>query len=246
MAHSEVLIVGAGPTGLVLALWLARLGVRVRVIDKTAEAGTTSRALAVQARTLELYSQIGLADAVIAHGWKTLAVNLWVAGRKTAHAVLGEMGAGLSPYPYALIYPQDEHERLLIDRLAEGGVQVERRTRPDGASETCKTAYIAGCYGAHSTVRETLAIGFPGGVYAHLFYVADVEARGETINGELHVALDRTDFLAVFPLRDEGRTRLIGTVREEAEHEHENLSWNDVSKRVIEWIRIDVERVNWF
>src|SRR6266542_7092912 len=129
------------------------------------------------------------------------------------------MGACLSPYPYALIYPQDEHERLLIDRLAEGGVQVERRTellgfedaagrvlarlkRPDGASETCKTAYIAGCDGAHSTVRETLAIGFPGGVYAHLFYVADVEARGETINGELHVALDRTDFLAVFPLRD--------------------------------------------
>jgi 2-polyprenyl-6-methoxyphenol hydroxylase-like FAD-dependent oxidoreductase len=260
---TDVLIVGAGPTGLVLALWLTRLGVRVRIVDKTAEPGTTSRAVAVQARTLELYNQIGLADAVIERGWKTIAVNLWVAGKKAAHAVFGDMGAGLSPFPYALIFPQDEHERLLIDRLAEAGVHIERRTellgfeaaagrvlarlkRLDAASETCEAAYIAGCDGAHSAVRETLKIGFPGGTYDHLFYVADVGASGATMNGELHVALDRTDFLAVFPLKGAGRARLIGTVREEAEHQQENLSWNDVSKRVIEWIRIDVERVNWF
>jgi 2-polyprenyl-6-methoxyphenol hydroxylase-like FAD-dependent oxidoreductase len=260
---TDVLIVGAGPTGLVLALWLTRLGVRVRIVDKTAEPGTTSRAVAVQARTLELYSQIGLADAVIERGWKTIAVNLWVAGKKAAHAVFGDMGAGVSPFPYALIFPQDEHERLLIDRLAEAGVHIEHQTellsfeaaagrvlarlkRPDAASETCETAYIAGCDGAHSAVREALKIGFPGGTYDHLFYVADVEASGATMNGELHVALDRPDFLAVFPLKGEGRARLIGTVREEAEHQQENLSWNDVSKRVIEWIRIEVERVNWF
>jgi 2-polyprenyl-6-methoxyphenol hydroxylase-like FAD-dependent oxidoreductase len=260
---TDVLIVGAGPTGLVLALWLTRMGVRVRIVDKTAEPGTTSRAVAVQARTLELYSQIDLADTVIEHGWKTIAVNLWVAGKKAAHAVFGDMGAGVSPFPYALIFPQDEHERLLIDRLAESGVHIERQTellgfedaagraiarlkRPDGASEKCEAAYIAGCDGAHSAVREALKIGFPGGTYDHLFYVADVEASGATMNGELHVALDRTDFLAVFPLKGEGRARLIGTVREEAEHQQENLSWNDVSKRVIEWIRIDVERVNWF
>jgi 2-polyprenyl-6-methoxyphenol hydroxylase-like FAD-dependent oxidoreductase len=261
--ETDVLIIGAGPTGLVLALWLTRLGVHVRIIDITAEAGTTSRALGVQARTLEFYSQIGLADTVVERGLKMIAANLWVAGRKVARAVLGEMGADLSPFPYTLIFPQDEHERLLIDRLAEAGVRVERRTEllgfedaggrviarlrhPDGASETCEAAYIAGCDGAHSTVREALAIGFPGGVYAHLFYVADVQASGATMNGELHVALDRTDFLAVFPLKTEGRARLIGTVREEAEHQSENLSWNDVSKRVIEWIRIDVEHVNWF
>src|ERR1700722_890540 len=260
---TDVLIVGAGPTGLVLALWLTRLGVRARIIDKTAEPGTTSRAVAVQARTLELYSQIGLADAVIERGWKTIAVNLWVAGEKAARAVFGDMGAGVSPFPYTLIFPQDEHERLLIDRLAEAGVRIERQTEllgfeaaargvlarlklPDGASETCEVAYIAGCDGAHSAVREALKIGFPGGTYDHLFYVADVQAGGATTNGELHVALDRTDFLAVFPLKGEGRARLIGTVREEAEHQHEKLSWNDVSKRVIEWIRIDVERVNWF
>jgi hypothetical protein len=95
-------------------------------------------------------------------------------------------------------------------------------------------------------VRETLKIGFPGGVYSHLFYVADVEGRGEAMNGDLHVALDRSDFLAVFPLKPEGRARLVGTMREEAERQQENLSWNDVSKRVIEWMHIDVQRVNWF
>ena len=260
---TDVLIVGAGPTGLVLALWLMRLGVRVRIIDKTVEPGTTSRALAVQARTLELYNQVGLADAVIARGRKMIAVNLWVAGKKAARALFGDMGAGLSPFPYALIFPQDEHERLLIDRLEEVGVQVERQTellsfedagdrvlgrlkRAGGTPETCEAAYIAGCDGAHSRVREALQIGFPGGVYNHLFYVADVEASGATVNGELHVALDRTDFLAVFPLKGEGRARLVGTVREESAQQQDNLSWNDVSKRVIEWIGIDVKRVNWF
>src|SRR6266849_5261763 len=260
---TEVLIVGAGPTGLVLALWLTRMGVRVRLVDKTAEPGTTSRALAVQARTLELYSQIGLADAVVERGRKFAAANFWVAGKKVGHAVFGAMGAGLSPFPYALIFPQDEHELLLIDRLSEAGVEVERRTelldfkdadgrvlarlkRPDGAEEECEAVYIAGCDGAHSIVRETLKIGFPGGVYEHLFYVADVEASGAAMNGELHVALDTADFLAVFPLQGESRARLIGTVREEAEHQHENLSWNDVSKRVMEWMHINVERVPWF
>src|SRR6266704_551588 len=97
---TDVLIVGAGPTGLVLALWLTRLGVRVRLVDKTAEAGTTSRAVAVQARTLELYRQVGLGDAVVARGRKVIAANFWVAGRSTARAVFADMGAGLSLFPY--------------------------------------------------------------------------------------------------------------------------------------------------
>jgi 2-polyprenyl-6-methoxyphenol hydroxylase-like FAD-dependent oxidoreductase len=259
----DVLVVGAGPTGLVLGLWLTRLGVRVRIVDKTAEPGTTSRALAVQARTLELYRQIGLADAVVAAGRKMAAINLWSAGRQVAHAVFGDMGAGISPFPYVSIYPQDEHERMLIDRLAEAGVEVERETelvafeeagdrvlarfqRADVPGETVEAAYIAGCDGSHSTVRQALTIGFPGGTYDHLFYVADVEARGAAMNGELHGALDTSDFLAVFPLKDDGHARLIGTVRADAGDRSDTLSWDDVSTRVIEWMRIDVERVHWF
>src|SRR5688572_33129535 len=90
--ESDVLIVGAGPTGLVLALWLTRLGVSVRIIDKTAAPGTTSRAVAVQARTLEFYRQIGLAEAVVERGRKALAANFWVAGKRKARTVLSDLG----------------------------------------------------------------------------------------------------------------------------------------------------------
>src|SRR5262245_25670140 len=260
---TQALIVGAGPTGLVMAVWLTRLRVAVRIVDKTAAPGTTSRALAVQARTLEFYRQIGLADTVIARGREVSAANLWVAGRQIARAVFGDMGAGIRPYAYAFIFPQDEHERLLIDWLADAGVVVERETelvdfeesddrvvarlrRADGRLEACEAAFMAGCDGAHSRVRETLSIGFAGGTYEHLFYVADVDASGAVMNGDVHVALDRTDFLAMFPLKGARRARLVGTVRDEAAQRHGSLAWDDVSKRVIEWMRIDVERVNWF
>src|SRR4051812_3938839 len=127
MTDRLVLIIGAGPTGLVLAFWLTRLGVRVWIIDKTAEPGTTSRALAVQARTLEFYRQVGLAETVVEAGVKVAAANLWVGGASVARLPLGRLGEGLSPFPYALIYPQDAHERLLIERLDALGVKVERR-----------------------------------------------------------------------------------------------------------------------
>src|SRR6202040_3136954 len=93
--NTEVLIVGAGPTGLVLALWLTRLGVAVRIIDKTAEPGTTSRALAVQVRTLEFYRQVGIADAIVAGGVKIAGVNLWVRGAKAARVPLQDIGKSL-------------------------------------------------------------------------------------------------------------------------------------------------------
>jgi len=261
-SDTDVLVVGAGPTGLVLALWLARLGVRVLVIDKTAEPGTTSRALAVHARILEHYRQLGLADKVVERGLPFAAVNLWVASRKVGRAPFGIMGTGVSPFPYALIFAQDEHERLLIEELQELGVHVERHTElvafeqsvdgvratlrmPDSSERTCKASYIAGCDGAHSKVREILGSDFPGGTYAHVFYVADVEASGPVMDHELHVALDRSDFLAVFPLKTSGRARLIGTVRPGSEHRGD-VSWNDVSKTIVERMRISVDRVNWF
>ena len=97
MTHTDVLIIGAGPTGLVLALWLTKLGVKVRIVDKTAEPGTTSRALAVQARTLELYRQLDLADAVVEHGHKVPAVNLWVKGEPAARLPFENIGSDLTP-----------------------------------------------------------------------------------------------------------------------------------------------------
>jgi len=264
MPNARVLIVGAGPTGLVLALWLTHLKIPVRLIDRAAEPGTTSRALAVQARTLELYDQIHLARTVVDRGHHVQAVNFWAAGKRRASAIFGDLGAGLSPFSLLLTFPQDEHEGLLIDRLAELGVAVERGCelagfeesggsvrahvkRPDGGIEMVETAYIAGCDGAHSAVRTTLGIGFGGGTYAHLFYVADVQASGAAIDGNVHVALDSSDFLAVFARRPAGAVRLVGTVRGDAARTSPaEISWDDIGRRVLEWLPIQVERVNWF
>jgi 2-polyprenyl-6-methoxyphenol hydroxylase-like FAD-dependent oxidoreductase len=263
MSDTDVLIAGAGPTGLVLALWLQRLGVRVRIVDKAAEPGTTSRALVVHARTLELYQQIGIADALVGEGLRFAAINLWVRGRKAARVAFGDIGAGLSPYPYMLIYPQDQHERFLIERLKEQGVRIDRPTevvgfeergdrvavhlkRSDGGDEICEAAFLAGCDGARSIVREKLGTGFPGGTYSHLFYVADADGSGPVMNQELHVALDDVDFLAVFPMKGEGRARLVGWVRQASETQRDALQWKDVSRSIIEHLGIDVTRVNWF
>src|SRR6266478_860747 len=255
---TEVLVVGAGPTGLVLALWLARLGIQVRIIDKAAGPGGTSRALAVQARTLELYRQLGFADEVVHAGLEFSAANLWASGARAAHVEFGRFGVVASPYPYGLIYPQDEHERFLIERLEKLDVRVERTAElldfeeVDGQivarlqDSTCKAAYLAGCDGARSTVRERLGISYPGGTYEHLFYVADVEASGPMLDHELHVSIDESDFAAVFPLKDEGRVRLIGTIRPGAEKKGEQLGWKDVSANLLQRLRIDVPRVNWF
>jgi 2-polyprenyl-6-methoxyphenol hydroxylase-like FAD-dependent oxidoreductase len=96
------------------------------MVDRAPEPGTSSRALALQARTLELYRQLGFAREVIEAGLPLTAVNFWARNRKAAHISLGELGRERSPFPYGLIYPQDQHERFLIDRLAALGVQVER------------------------------------------------------------------------------------------------------------------------
>lgn len=260
---TEVLIVGAGPTGLVLALWLARLGVGLRIIDRTEGPGTTSRALAVQARTLELYRQLDLGDAVAAAGHKVPAANLWTRGQPAARVDLGDVGTGLTRYGFVEIFPQDEHEHLLIARLREFGIEVERQTEllgfhddgagitarlrgPDGGEESCAARYLAGCDGARSLVRDALGTGFPGGTYDALFYVADIEARGPAINGELHVDLDEADFLAVFPLAGTGRARLVGVIGATHRTGGATPTFADIGSRVVGQMRIEVIRVNWF
>ena len=278
MPCRDVLIVGAGPTGLVLALWLTRLGLKPRLVDKTAEPGTTSRALAVHARTLELYRQLDLAQVILERGHKVPAVRLWVKGEPRARIDFEEIASDLTPYSFLQIFPQDEHERLLIARLEELGVSVERRTEligyrdegdrvvahlrlPDGRDETWEAAYIAGCDGAHSIVRQTMGMGFPGGTYRQLFYVADVQASGPALDGELHVDLEEADFLGVFPLAGKGRARLIGTIRDErastesvpfgnerslSAERAQTLKFQDVSRRIIDNLKVEVEAVNWF
>jgi 2-polyprenyl-6-methoxyphenol hydroxylase-like FAD-dependent oxidoreductase len=259
----EVLIVGAGPSGLVLALWLNKLGVGVRVLDKAPGPGTTSRALAVQARTLELYRQLGLADAVLAGGNRGDVMNMHVEGKLKARIPLGAIGKGLTPFPYIEIYPQDAHERLLVERLAAVGVTVERNTElldftdlgthvsaryrnAQGVEQTCEAQFIAGCDGARSAVREKIGSGFPGGTYKQVFYVADVWGHGPVMNGEFHIDLEGTDFLLVFALEKGRRVRLVGVVSDERAEHAETLTFDDVSKTGIGRMNLVVDKVDWF
>ncbi|SDV46875.1 FAD-dependent monooxygenase [Chitinasiproducens palmae] len=266
MEQVQVLIVGAGPTGLVLALSLARFGVRVRVIDKAAGPGTTSRALAVQARTLELYRQLDLTDAVLAGGHRAEAVNLWVEGKRKARLELDALGAHLTPFPFVHVFPQDRHERLLIERLAAAGVEVQRATEvtrfidhgthvcafhrpadaPGAPEQLTEAQFIVGCDGAHSMVRKAIGATFDGGTYQQLFYVADVSGSGPALNGEVHVDLDRADFLAVFGMDGGGRGRLVGLVRDERSAAGGQLDFHDVAGAALRGLDMHVDRVNWF
>ncbi len=261
MDEPKLMIVGAGPTGLVLALWLTRMGVAVRIIDKAPGPGTTSRATIIHARNLEFYHQLGIDQTAISGGLELKTVNLWIRGKNTARLPIADFGKGMSPYPYILIFPQDKQERMLTEELNKWGVSIEWNTelvsfqqndkeitgeiRKNNQSAFFSCLYLAGCDGAHSTVRKQLNIGFEGGTYAHTFYVADIKATGPVADGEMHVAMDTADFLIIFPMKGETNVRLVGSVG--AEHEkNEDLKWEEVSKNILTRLKMNVEKINWF
>ena len=132
---TDVLVVGAGPTGLMLANQLARRGVRVRIIDRHAGPARESRALGVQARTLEIYSHLGLADQAVALGKRADGAVLWAEGRRAARVPLGDIGRDVSPYPYLLVLGQDDNERLLGDALRARGLAVQSNTELAGLAQ---------------------------------------------------------------------------------------------------------------
>src|SRR5258707_9018708 len=119
---TDVLVVGAGPTGLMLANQLVRRGVRVLIIDRHAGPSLETRALGVQARTLEIYSHLGIVEKALELGKRATGANLWAQRRPTARIPLGDIGRDLSPYPFLLILGQDDNERLLGEALRQWGI----------------------------------------------------------------------------------------------------------------------------
>src|SRR5215467_15758792 len=125
---TDVLIVGAGPTGLMLANQLARRGVRVLIVDRHAGPARETRALGVQARTLEIYARLGIVDRALELGKRGTGANIWAEGRRMARVPLGEAGRSFTPYPFILILGQDDNERIMGDRLRDWGMAVEWNT----------------------------------------------------------------------------------------------------------------------
>ncbi|MRX09013.1 NAD(P)-binding protein [Pseudoduganella sp. FT25W] len=255
---TQVLIVGAGPTGLVLAIALARRGVAVRIIDKNSGPGQASRAMAVHARTLEFYRQLGFADAVLSQGIKIDAIHLREHGEDIAALPLNDIGAGLSPYPFVLAFPQDDHERFLVAQLQAEGVAVEWNTELESVTQdewgvravleyngdriACSSTYLCGCDGARSRVRESLRLTFSGGTYDHLYYVADVQTAGPP-NPDLLAHLGAHTFALMLPVRSRGMQRLIGIMPPGAPAEPDFESVRPVLEPLL---GIKVDQVNWF
>lgn len=261
---THVLIVGAGPTGLMLANQLARRGVRALIVDRHAGPALQTRALGVQARTLEIYAQLGVAGRALELGKRGDGANLWAEGRKTARVPLGETGRGVTPYPYILILGQDDNERILGDHLrALGGVVrwnteltrlaqapdhvVATLKQPDGTTREIRTAWVAGCDGARSAVRELNGIGFPGAPYEHVFFVADTVATGGMVPGELNVYLWREGFHLFFPMRGEDHWRVVGILPEHLRG-RDGLTFDDVipSVRGEAGAGLDFKSCSWF
>jgi 2-polyprenyl-6-methoxyphenol hydroxylase-like FAD-dependent oxidoreductase len=241
---SDVLVIGAGPTGLMLANQLGRRGVRTRIIDRNAGPSLQTRALGVHARTLEIYAHLGIAVQALELGKRATGANMWARGRRAARVPLGDIGRDLSPFPFLLILGQDDNERLLGEALRNRGITVQWNTelvglaqepgqvrarlkQADGTVREVTAAWVAGCDGARSAVRELNGIAFRGAPYEHVFFVADTQATGPMVPDELNVYLWRQGFHLFFPMRGSDHWRVVGILPPEMRGK-DSLTFEDV------------------
>lgn len=265
IARTQVLIIGAGPTGLNLACQLVRYGVDFIIVEKKESVTPYSKAIGVHARTLEIYEQMDLAARAVERGAITGKVRLLVKGEVEAELELSNLGQGLSPYPYVLMLEQSKNEQLLYEYLRQHGKEVNwnselksfsqsadgvtaQITNAAGEIQTVEADVLVGCDGAKSPVRHALNLEFSGSTFERMFYVADVQVDWKFSHEALHVCLQKDSLLIFFPLKGEKRYRIVGTFPEEfAKHEGEIL-YEEIEERIKEQAKLDLDMhdVEWF
>lgn len=262
---TEILIVGAGPTGLSLACQLIRFGIDFIIIDPKETTTPFSRAIGVQARTLEIYEQIGLADKLIAIGQPAEKARMIVGGKVRGEAVLTDIGVGLSPYPFMLMAEQGKHEKLLYDHIVAHGSEVHWNHRltdltqdekgvqatvvdAEGTERVITSKYLVGCDGAKSLVRHELGLTFVGDTVDRLFYVADVQIEWKFPHDALQVCLARHTITAFFPMVGENRYRIVGTFPEGHEANEGDILYEEIERqiRTDTELELDITHVSWF
>jgi 2-polyprenyl-6-methoxyphenol hydroxylase-like FAD-dependent oxidoreductase len=225
---SDVLIVGAGPTGLTLAHELLRRGVQIRLIDKAPTASQNTKALGVWPRTLELFARTGagIVDEMLELGVKTPNFHVWSSGKLLVYLDFAHRLAG--SYSFALMIPQAETEALLTRHVLSLGGTIERGTEllsltqreegvevrlrhADGQEEQSKADWLIGCDGAHSMVRHLVGVPFIGKTFEQSFVAGNVRMQWEFPPDEAHAFLHRGNTIAFFPMPDPFRYRLVVT-----------------------------------
>lgn len=264
VTNTDIIIVGAGPTGLSLACQLVRYGIDFVIIDRKIGVTTHSKALGVQARTMEIYEQLGVAQQAIDRGQIAGKIRI-VADRKIRGEVdLSAMGKGLSPYPYLFILEQSKNEQLLHEYLQSHDREVRwqteleyltqteksvtaRVTTADGDSETIEAKYLVGCDGAKSPVRRALGLSFEGSTFDRLFYVADAQIDWEFGHDAGYACLSQASETLFFPMVGENRYRIIGTFPEGFDKPESEISYAEIEQCIKEDTKLllDLSHVNW-
>ncbi len=230
----DVIICGAGPTGMMLANQLARFNINFLIIDGKAEPTKESRALVVQARSMEIYEQMNLSDKIIAEGQKLEGVLLYKNGKRKAAVILGELAKGVSPFPYLMVYEQSKIEQLLYDALRSENQDVEWNTAfvkysekdngfdvvisSNNVEKTISTTYLIACDGSKSKVREQSGVAFEGSTYQNVFYLADTHVKADISHDKLNLFTSKHDLNVLFPMKGENRYRIIGILPKEYYH----------------------------
>jgi 2-polyprenyl-6-methoxyphenol hydroxylase-like FAD-dependent oxidoreductase len=224
-----VLVVGAGPTGLTVANELARHGITPRVIDRAVAPATTSRALVVQPRTLEIFDDLGVVEQAIAAGNPAMRLTITFAKSNVDLDFAGQLTGpqNHTAYPALRTLSQQDTERILTDLLSSQGVEVERGLAltdltqdddavtvslrgEDGSIETVRYRWVIGCDGAHSAVRKAAGIPFAGSTYRDEFIMADAELDWQLPHGGLYGFPSPAGIFAAFSMPGENRYRIFG------------------------------------
>lgn len=263
--RTQVIIVGAGPTGLSMASQLLRYHIDFIILEKNESTTLFSKALVLQARTLEIFQEMGLADKAIAEGEIATGINLIYKGRRRVSVNLTGLGEGLSPFPYALSLEQCKTEKLLVDHLSANGKEIGWQSDflnveqdEKGVTVCYKNAngddikilgdYLVGCDGASSLIRHQLGLSFDGDTIPKLFYVADVKLKSSVINkNELFMFMVKKGFVLFFPMEGKGHYRIVG-VLPNGEKVGEDLKFEDIENTIKEEVEVplDFEKVIWF